>query len=63
MNTKELSVSDPEAFESLPDPFKYNSPMEFFVDDKGYTCATSPNGKQYVFIVGRWVSKINIEGA
>lgn len=46
----ELETKYPNAYKALPDPYKEDSCLKFFMDVNGHICAEDDFGNEYLFI-------------
>jgi hypothetical protein len=52
---EQLERDWPAAYEALPEPYKNDSCLTFFVDNNGHLCAEKDTGEEYVWFDGQWV--------
>lgn len=50
-----LEASWPNAYKALPEPYRNDSCLVFFVDVNGHLCAESDFGEEYVWSDGVWL--------
>lgn len=50
----ELETKFPEAYEALPDSYKNDSCLKFFVDINVHLCSEDDNKSVYLFTEGKW---------
>lgn len=50
----ELQLQFPEAYAELPESYKADSCLRFFVDPNGHLCSEDDHRNVYLFVEGKW---------
>lgn len=57
-NLSELKIRFSEAYATLPECYKADSCLTFFIDINGNLCAEDDSGHEYMYASGTWVQGI-----
>lgn len=51
---EQLELVYPAAYKALPEPYKNDSCLTFFIDNNGHLCAETDTDEEYVWFDGEW---------